>query len=55
MKEARRRKIDVFNFNLEEGRIQPNNQLNVENVIGKAEETLPRVVEEMVKLNSTEK
>ena len=47
MKEARRRKVDVFNFNLEEGRIQPNNQLNVENVIGKAEETLPRLWEEV--------
>ena len=47
MKEARRRKVEVFNFNLEEGRIQPTQQLNVENIIGRSEATLPRLAEEV--------
>lgn len=40
VKEAKRRRIPVFNFNLESGRLEPSHSLNVENVVGKAEETL---------------
>ncbi|GMI33169.1 hypothetical protein TrRE_jg4889 [Triparma retinervis] len=45
IKEARKRNIPVFNFNLESGRLEPSNTLNVENVIGKSEETLVELSE----------
>jgi NAD-dependent SIR2 family protein deacetylase len=45
IKEARKRRIPVFNFNLESGRLEPSNTLNVENVIGKSEETLVELSE----------
>ena len=43
IREARKRKVPVFNFNLESGRLEPTNTLNVENVVGKSEETLAQL------------
>lgn len=45
IKEAKRRRVPVFNFNLEAGRLEPTVSLNVENVIGKSEETLVQLAE----------
>ena len=40
IKEAKKRFIPVYNFNLESGRLEPTSTLNAENVVGKSEETL---------------
>ena len=45
IREAKKRRVPVFNFNLEAGRLEPTATLNVENVIGKAEETLLQLAE----------
>ena len=45
LKEAKKREdVDIFNFNLEEGRLDSKKGMNIENVIGKSEVTLPLLV-----------
>jgi NAD-dependent SIR2 family protein deacetylase len=45
LEEAKERQVPVFNFNLESGRMEPSKRLNVENIIGKAAETLPQLLD----------
>jgi NAD-dependent SIR2 family protein deacetylase len=45
LEEAKERQVPVFNFNLEAGRMEPSKRLNVENIIGKAAETLPQLLD----------
>ncbi|GMI42748.1 hypothetical protein TeGR_g11870, partial [Tetraparma gracilis] len=40
IEEAKKRRVPVYNFNLEAGRIEPTATLDVENVVGRSEETL---------------
>ena len=45
---ARKENIPVFNLNLNE-RLNSSSRLNVENLIGKSEQILPKLVEEVKK------